>query len=154
MIARVYAALAPLCAEVVVSVSAEGTAYPIPARFVADRTPDAGPLGGLDAGLDATAMPWMLAVACDLPFLTTAALRLLVDARSDDVDAVVAVAPDGRMQPLCACYHRRVHSVVDVRLAAGDLAMHALLDRLTLQTVALPAEALRNVNTPRDLAGP
>lgn len=156
MIGRVYEALAPLCVEVLVSVADASTAYPLsgPARSVVDRAPDAGPLAGLDAGLAASATPWLLAIACDLPFLTTAALRLLVMARSEEVDAVVAVAPDGRMQPLCACYHRRVQPTVADQLAAGDRAMHALLDRLTVPTVQLSAEALRNVNTPRDLAGP
>ena len=97
---------------------------------------------------------WLLAVACDLPFLTTDALRSLAEARREETDAIVAVAPDGRWQPLCACYHRRVHPAVEAQLASGDRAMHALLDRLTVRTVALPDDALRNVNTPRDLAEP
>ncbi len=153
MIERVYDALAPLCTEVLVSVRDAGTTYslPGPARFVADRVPNAGPLAGLAAGLAASETPWLLVVACDLPFLTTAALRSLVEARTDVVEAVVAVTPDGWNQPLCACYHRRVQPVAEEQLAAGKRALYAFLGRLTVCTVPLPDEPLRNVNARSDL---
>ncbi len=152
MIERVYHALAPLC-PVLVSVAAPGRTYPLPgpARLVADRVPGAGPLGGLGAGLAASATPWVLVVACDLPFVATEALRALLAPGRDGFDATVALTPDGRRQPLCACYRRSVSPVVAEQLAEGNYAMHALLDRLTVREVEVPAEALRNVNAPADL---
>lgn len=68
------------------------------------------------------------------------------------MDAVVGVTPDGRRQPLCACYHWRVLPIVREQLDREHYAMHALLDRLTVYSVPVPAEALRNVNTLDDLA--
>lgn len=154
MIAHVYRALAPCCTEVLVSVGSPATTYPLPgpARLVADRAPSAGPLSGLDAGLEATTEAWMCAVACDLPFVTATDLRALASERSDQTDAVVAVAPDGQAQPLCACYHRRVLPVVRDQLERREHAMRALLDRLLVRYVSLPAGVLRNVNTPGDFS--
>lgn len=153
MIARVYTAVAPLCAEVLVGVDTPGRTYllPGPTRFVADRVPGAGPLAGLHAGLAESTTPWLIAIACDLPALTADALRTLVAARSDDADAILAVTPDGRRHPLCACYHRSIASLIAEQLARGHYAMHALLDRLSVREVVVSAEALRNVNTPSDL---
>ena len=155
MVARVYAVLAPFCTEVIVSVDRPERMYSLPgrARFVVDTIPDAGPLAGLHAGLSATRTEYVLTLACDLPFLTPAVLDLLIDAVSDETDAVVAEA-SGRTQPLCSVYARRVLQTVGAQLTAGAYAMHALLDQLTVRTVPLPAEALRNINTPADLLGP
>ncbi|MCH8962088.1 MAG: NTP transferase domain-containing protein [Bacteroidetes bacterium] len=120
--------------------------------LVVDHYEDAGPLAGLHAGLTAAQTPWVLAVACDMPFITPEVLHALLAARGPDVAAVVARTPDGRCHPLCACYHQRTVPVVEAHLAAGTLAMHALLDHLDkVKYVDLPAGPLRNVNHLSDL---
>ncbi|MFQ5572361.1 MAG: molybdenum cofactor guanylyltransferase, partial [Rhodothermales bacterium] len=48
-------------------------------RTVTDRYDDAGPLAGLHAGLMEATTPWVLAVACDMPFVTADVLRRLLD---------------------------------------------------------------------------
>ncbi len=155
MIARVLEAAAAVAAEVRISVGQEGAPLPEPARRVRrviDHYRDAGPLAGLHAGLHAATTPWLLVVACDLPFLTADVLRILLASRAPEADAVVARAPDGRLHPLCACYHARTLPVAEAQLQAGRLAMHAFLDRLQkLRLVDLPEQPLRNINTPSDL---
>ena len=75
-------------------------------------------------------------------------------AREPDVEAVVARTPDGRRHPLCACYHQDTLPTVEAHLAAGTMAMHALLDRLkNVRYVDLPEAPLTNVNTLSDLEG-
>ncbi len=154
MIERVRDAVAAVAAEVWISVAAEGAPPGLPrrARYVRDHYRDAGPLAGLHAGLHALETPWLLAVACDLPFLTPDALRTLLAARTPEADAVVARTPDGRRHPLCACYHARTLPVAAAQLEAGHLALHAFLDRLeNVRYADLPDAPLRNVNTPSDL---
>ena len=154
MIARVYEAAAPLSRRVLVGVGGAAPRYdvPGPVQYVTDRHAEAGPLAGLQAGLLAAETPWLLALACDLPFLTTAALRTLLAARSPDADAVVAETPDGRRHPLCACYRRRILPAVEAQLAAGAFALHALLEKAAVLYVPLPEQPLRNVNARADLA--
>lgn len=153
LVARVHAALAPHASEVLIATGRAARAYPVPARVVLDAAPEAGPLGGLVAGLARARTPWLLVAACDLAGLTAGTLTPLLAAASDDrADAVVAVDPDGRRQPVCALYHvARVAPVAAAHLSAGRLALHALLDTLAVAEVPLDPAALRNVNTPGDL---
>ena len=153
MIERVAEVVTEVADTVLISVAEEGAEYDLPsARQVVDRYRDAGPLAGLHAGLEATETPWLLAVACDMPFVTADVLQALAAARGPETDAVVARTLDGRYHPLCACYHQRTRPLVEAHLAAGTLAMHALLDRLkNVRFVDLPAGPLRNVNRVSDL---
>lgn len=70
---------------------------------VEDVYPQWGALGGLHAALATCAGDWAIVVACDLPFVTAELFSLLASKRLDH-DAVVAIQPDGRPQPLAALY--------------------------------------------------
>lgn len=152
MALRVLDALIPLVTEVLVSVRAEGTSPIVDREEVVDRYPGAGPLAGLHVGLVRCRTPWLLAVACDMPFLTTEALKMLVSASRTPGCPVFARTPDGRLQPLCALYPVSVLPVVEKLLDGGQ---HALRDlRCALggwEEVPLPLAPLRNINYPRDL---
>ncbi len=154
MIERVAEAVGTVADVVLISVAEAGAVYDVPmALQVVDRYEDAGPLAGLHAGLAVAETPWVLAVACDMPFVSEDVFAALLEARGPDVEAVVARTPDGRRHPLCACYHQNTRPIVEAHLAAGTLAMHALLDRIkNVRYVDLPAGPLRNVNRPSDLA--
>src|SRR5688572_18613960 len=54
-------------------------------RTVADVVQDKGAPGGVHAALVAARTPWVVAVACDMPFVTPGVLRALLDARGDAV---------------------------------------------------------------------
>lgn len=152
MIHRVYDVLAEVAGTVLLSTGSDVVVTDLPVRVVEDLVPGAGPLAGMQAGLRVVETPWLLVVACDLPFLTTAALQQLIAERAPDVDAVVAATPAGRAQPLCAVYRCTIRPQVDAALESGRFAVHALLDRLPhVRYVTLPEAVLRNVNRPSDL---
>lgn len=155
MVVRVArAAAAVVTGPLLVSVR-DAAVRPLPefpdAQYVVDTVAGAGPLGGLHAGLAAAPTPWVLALACDLPYLTPAVLRTLLAARTQDFDAVVGRTPDGRLHPLCAAYHRRLAGVAAARLCTDRRALHGLLAAIRTAPVDLPAGPLRNVNRPADL---
>ena len=56
---------------VVVADSSRGGELPLDPRHqvVLDRYPGTGSLGGIFSGLEAASNPWVIAVACDMPFL-------------------------------------------------------------------------------------
>jgi molybdopterin-guanine dinucleotide biosynthesis protein A len=75
-------------------------------RVVADDLPGAGPLGGIATILRASAAPWNLIVACDLPYLTREWLAFLVmRALASKADAVLPMNERGA-EPLCAMYNK------------------------------------------------
>lgn len=146
---RVFFALEPLASRVLIATGPTPRPYPVRAEVVTDPVPDGGPLAGLAAGLAATQTPWLLAAAVDMPHLTPEALTPLLEAASGDADAFIAQEPGDRMQPVCGLWRvEAVAPVVEEQIARGDLAMFALLDRLTVHGVALDAGAMRNVNLP------
>lgn len=119
-----------------------------------DLHPGLGPLAGLETALSATSCDWNLVAACDLPGVTAALLEtLLTQALAHPhLDVVLAAASDGRRQPLCAAYHRRVLPVVQSQIAKGHLKLLQTLDLLACLDVPAGAADLRNVNSPADWA--
>lgn len=133
-----------------------------PGRPVPD--PDGPPcaLRGLVGALAAARAERVLVVATDLPRLHEKLLWALVALPEADV----VLPRDARgLQPLCAVYRREaVHAAASERLARGGLALHGLLDELSLSPLegadlaALDPDgsALANANTPdawRSLVG-
>jgi molybdopterin-guanine dinucleotide biosynthesis protein A len=125
-------------------------------RIATDRTPDCGPLGGLDTALAEARYPEVLLLACDMPFVTTDLLAFLARLTSE-ADAVVPRTARG-FHPLCAAYKQTCRPVVARRLTAGHLALAGLLDEVRvravdvneLQTFGDPETLLANINTPAD----
>lgn len=157
MLQHVYCVVQAVTPHVLLSIRADGDAYldllPEAIPRLPDPLPHAGPLAGLVAGLRAATTSWLLAVACDLPGLTPETLSCLLKARTAQANAVVPITPDGQRHPLCALYHvPSVQPIAEAHLAAGCLALHALLERLHVMTVPLAPFALHNINTPADLA--
>ena len=72
---------------------------------VPDVYPKWGALGGVHAALASCESEWAVIVACDLP-LVTEELFVKLAGFCDNVDAVVPIQDDGRLQPLCALYRR------------------------------------------------
>lgn len=128
-------------------------------RLIADAFPGRGPLGGLRTAFDATDVPWLFLVACDMPFLRPALIRAMAHRALVVADAdVVALPGSGGLEPLHAWYSRRCVPVIDEQVACWDWSMRHLLGRLKVDVTATE-EWLRcdpehhsatNVNTPED----
>jgi molybdopterin-guanine dinucleotide biosynthesis protein A len=125
-------------------------------RFLHDRVPGCGPLGGLDAALAAARDDVVMAIAADMPFVTTALFEYLLTL-AHDADAVVPRTERG-YHPLCAVYTRACQAAVARQLEARQLRMIDLLERVRVRTVG-PDELdalgdrhrlLTNVNTPAE----
>lgn len=133
---------------------------------LADRVAGKGPLAGMVTALAATAHEWNLVLACDLPYMETRALEVLLHlvASTPNVDAIVPRMEEGwprlrrGWQPLCAVYHRRClpafERVLDsdhpkIARAFGDLRVRAVA-AAELERFALSARMFKNMNTPED----
>jgi molybdopterin-guanine dinucleotide biosynthesis protein A len=126
-------------------------------RTVTDEAPGRGAPGGLCAALGAAGTPWVLAVACDMPFVSPAAVGALAGARGEGWDAVLFEA-GGHWQPLLGLYRSALAGPFTARLAEGP-SLRSLLG--AVRTRVLGEDALRRVdarllsvvglNTPADL---
>lgn len=119
---------------------------------VPDLQPGNGPLGGIEAALDLGRADWNVVVACDMPNLTADLLgRLVAAARETTADCVVAVSPEGRLEPLCAVYRRSCLRTVRRALALGMRRVSMVLDELQVVHYQLENQKeVVNLNTPQD----
>ena len=124
--------------------------WPLPsALFTEDFHPGLGPLGGLATALR-QAQTGTLALSCDLPLLTTEALRwLLALAETGNTHGLIVVNGE-QWEPLFSLYQPAVLPLIEARLMEGRRSLHGLIEAGDFAFANAPnwvAAQLRNVNT-------
>lgn len=122
-----------------------------PYAFGVPVLPDQYPgssLGGLHAALLHAAHDWVALAACDQPFLTPDYWQQLItyigspriSSPYAEVQAVVATGPEGRLQPLCALYHRSLQPLAEAQLETGTFKIQQFIAQIRARIV--PWDAL------------
>lgn len=127
-------------------------------RVVADRFPSGGALGGIATGVGAAAHHTVLVAACDMPFLSAAVWRLLLD-RAEGADAVVPRV-GGEYETMHALYTKACLAPMERALAAGRMRVISFfgdvrlrdLNEDVLRGVDPELRSFTNLNTPEELA--
>ncbi len=113
-----------------------------------------GPLGGLLALLRHAGSKRAVALACDMPYVSSAFIGRLLAAPPAPV---VAPRRTGWWEPLCARYEPAViRYVAEAQVDAGEHSLQRLLDRAgaeALQPADTDAQELRDWDTPEDVDG-
>ena len=156
---RQLAALAPHAGEIAIAVADPAQAPP-GLRAIVDASPGNGPLAGIAAARAALTAPWMIAIAGDMPYVTSEVIAALLDRCGDQIDAVAPMV-NGLPEPLLAVWSPRAGLAAARRLAAGRFKTSGLLTDEGLRVAWLDEAALRaidpalrclvNVNRPEDL---
>jgi molybdopterin-guanine dinucleotide biosynthesis protein A len=141
---------------VFVSVRATQTADPTRAQrpLIVDSSAGEGPIVGIRSALAAYPEVAWLVLACDLPFLSDAALSQLL--RERDVAGLATAyrsAHDGLPEPLCAIWEPAAAAALDSYQAGGGHCPRKFLIRHAVRLLEpLDRRALDNVNTPEEYA--
>lgn len=134
----------------IVIVSDTGEKFPLlNITEVKDIFPHRGPLGGIHAGLHSAHNSWCFVVACDMPSIDRQLITDLIAAVSHNVK-VILPHHNGRIEPLCALYHRDCLSVCEELLLAGSdciLDIYEIVPTLYLKT----HNCFFNINYPEDV---
>jgi molybdopterin-guanine dinucleotide biosynthesis protein A len=125
-------------------------------RTIPDVLTGKGAPAGLHAALASATTPWVLTVACDMPFLSEPGLRLLASKRA----GAQAVIPrwKGRLEPLHALWSRQALPIIERALSTGAPSFWKLADELGATivdeqewaSIDPDGRAFENVNTPED----
>ncbi len=163
LLGRVLSQVRPLCREIILVTRRPSDFLEFGERTVRDLLPGQGPLGGLATGLFYARHRLCLTLACDLPFLNPAILRLVIETAQAGPRGARVTAPrtsDG-WQPLVAVYSRECLKPAMELLAEGGHKVGELMHK-GVHWHAVPENILRtaeedlrsfvNVNTPEDLA--
>ena len=125
---------------------------------IADDPPGAGPLAGLHAALRVAVQQrtkHVVAVACDMPFVSPEALAELTSHPSGAVIVAPRRAPEDPWEPMLARYDAQaLVDVLDAALADGCRSfqkLFALVEVEALPLTATVARALEDWDAPQDI---
>jgi len=158
IIARVIERIQPLCAELIIVANDRAAYQSFDARIVSDVYPGKGSLGGLYTGLHTARADFVLAVACDMPFLNRELLRFMISLAADfDVtipharDLSKNIAPTRRdgagsfkrallakeinLHPTHAIYSKNCLEPIRAKLMADELRLIGFHDGLRVRVV-------------------
>ena len=120
---------------------------PLGLPMLEDRPAGIGPIGGLSALL--AQLPAQtggaLALSCDLPYLSRAFLRRLLEFPTADCD-VVAPRRDGRFEPLCARYLPSVQPILQQSIERREHALQRLLGQLRVAVLPISDDEARELD--------
>src|SRR5262249_55608153 len=158
IIARVLAAIEDAVDEVLVVTNTPDLYAFLRLPMVPDAFPDGGALGGIFTGLKAAPGEAAFTVACDMPFVDPAVVRIVVS-RAGEGDVVIPRIGD-QLETMHAVYAKTCLPSMEARLRAGQLKIAGFFDRVRVveipaQDIAAhgdPAVVFMNVNTPEELA--
>jgi molybdopterin-guanine dinucleotide biosynthesis protein A len=117
LIERTLSAVSTVCSEIVIIANnAEPLAF-LHLPVLADVYPDCGPIGGIHAALASSRTDRVFIIACDLPLVTPALIQHIADQNS--MYDLIVPSCEGKLQPLCAVYHRRALPAIERTLIGG-----------------------------------
>ena len=153
MIEWVLARFTPQVGEIIINANQNVQSYEkYGHRVVSDRIGGyAGPLAGLQAGLNAAKHPFVVTVPCDSPSLPPDRVERL-HSQLGNLDLAVA-KPGDQVHPVFALMKREVRESLEAFLASGGRKIDAWYAALKVVEVSFDdeADAFRNINTLEEL---
>jgi molybdopterin-guanine dinucleotide biosynthesis protein A len=148
-----------LCAlqpeEIFVSARTDPVWRPSDVQFVPDSPPSRGPLSGLAAALARISTNHLLALAIDMPLMTTTYLHSLCDLIQPGRGILPVI--NGRAEPLAAIYPKGAANKFSAALSGSDFSLQTLTKKLVeankLCVVNVSKEEqkfFQNLNDPSD----
>jgi molybdopterin-guanine dinucleotide biosynthesis protein A len=126
---------------------------------IEDDPPGAGPLAGLQASLrhaSSTERSHVIAIACDMPYVTAEALEQVRDHQSEATVVAPRRGPDAPWEPMLARYDAaRLTDVLANAISRGQRSFQKLFASIEIEALPLtPAieRALEDWDTPDDIA--
>src|ERR1700737_2106725 len=101
---------------------------PADIELIRDTPPARGPLSGLAATLASIETDHVLALAVDMPFMTTIHLRALCDRVTDGVGVIPMIKR--KAEPLCAIYPRGAMAIFLETLQADNFSLQPIVAKL------------------------
>jgi molybdopterin-guanine dinucleotide biosynthesis protein A len=122
--------------------------------LIIDSVEGGGPIVGIRSALAAHPGAAWLVLACDLPFLTDAAIELLLAERDPNVLATAYLsAHDGLPEPLCAIWEPAAGAAITAYSQSGGICPRKFLRTHPVKLIEpRDPRALDNINTPEEYA--
>jgi len=133
MVNRQFRLMKPLCSELILVTDEPRLFLPVlnsNVRMITDFYTGAGPLGGIHAALSLSGNAKVWLAGCDMPFLSSAAAKLMLDRIvRHRLDAVIP-AIDDCLHPLHGVFDRQHVDLLAELAASGRSSVQEYLDRI------------------------
>jgi molybdopterin-guanine dinucleotide biosynthesis protein A len=144
--------------KIFVSARKELSWLPADSELLLDESPSRGPLSGLTRALERAQTSHLIALAVDMPFMTSGQMRVLWGLATLGCGILPMIG--GRAEPLAAIYPREAGSEFAAALASDDFSLQRLVRNLAaanqVQILSVPKRdehLYRSVNEPGDFQG-
>ena len=144
--------------KIFVSVRVDPSWRPAETELLLDEAPSRGPLSGLTRALARMETSHLIALAVDMPFMTTEQMGLLLNLAAPGCGVVPVIGECA--EPLAAIYPREAASDFATALAGKDFSLQGLVRKLAaankVQIIAVPKNdehLYRSVNERGDFLG-
>ncbi len=128
-------------------------------RMIADIHVGHGAISGIMSALSHSKTDHVLVIACDMPFVKTELLHLLINQAKSDIYQVIVPTVAGYPQGVLAIYHKSSLARINQAIEAGQYKLKEVLE--SLESVVYVDESLwqaidphrlsfTNLNTPAD----
>ena len=129
--------------------------YPKPiegTRFVADKYPLKGPLGGIHAGLLAAENAHCLVLSVDAPLVPAETLTELIENHIRYSSNITILSHGDKTEPLMGVYERWLGSIAETILQSDNTSVRVLFKKAGLSTFEYSGDEklLFNCNTPSE----
>ena len=135
----------------------------IKARIICDQHEQKGPLEGIRCALKSSLNEYTFFCAVDMPFVTKELPRYLSQFICSDYESYV-LTWQGKPEPLCAIYSKKLLPKIDALLAEGNLTIRGIFEEsgspmpeslqrtkyIPLELSPFSKKTLMNINTPKD----
>jgi molybdopterin-guanine dinucleotide biosynthesis protein A len=150
-------ALRPNCGNLVLSTNRVVDYKKYDIQIVEDEVIDVGPMGGIYSCLKQSKSEINIFLSCDTPYIDSRFISFLIKNIDQDLDALIPVHQNNKVEPLCAYYNLSLVSVLKAFIDDGNYKMMNLLESVKTKKLALndwahyDAEIFSNFNRPQDL---
>lgn len=145
------ALLSIYCSEIIISSNSSNYDY-LKKRVISDEFAPIGPIGGLFSCLKASNTEWNLFLACDMPFVNSQIIDLLVKNRRN-YDAIVP-SINGWPLPVCGVYRKNILPLLKSQIENDKHSLQSLLKQANTLIFEIEDSEQRNklinINTKED----
>jgi len=146
----------PLVSQLLVSCNRNLTDYmPLVDSVVCDRIAGSlGPLAGIHAAMESAASATLLVLPCDTPLITRPVIERLMQAATENPDAIIVLAEGKFLHPLHAVIPLALKQSLEDYLIDGGRAVRKWYEQhvvVELQITEQESAALKNINTAEQL---
>ncbi|MBK7212848.1 MAG: molybdenum cofactor guanylyltransferase [Bacteroidales bacterium] len=126
------------CDRIIISANSEVYDH-LGLEVVHDIFPDIGPMGGLYSALTKSTTEYNIVLSVDLPFVNEGLINYLI-ASSNGFQLAVPWSGNEYYEPLCACYHISVLTLLEGAISSGNFKLPSLFQQMTVNKLIINSD--------------